>query len=119
MPASLNYTISYVPGTLTVTPAVLTVTAANETKAYGAVESGVDGDLQRVRQRRHGGEPDHARDRDNDRDDVERGRDAMRSLPRAVPRGLNYTISFAPGLLTVTPAVLTVTAANQTKPYGA
>src|SRR4029077_92466 len=32
-----NYTIAYVPGTLTVTPAALTVTAPNATKAYGAV----------------------------------------------------------------------------------
>ena len=33
---SANYTISYVSGTLTVTPAALTVTANNQTKAYGA-----------------------------------------------------------------------------------
>ena len=33
---SANYTIGYVSGTLTVNPAVLTVTADNQTKAYGA-----------------------------------------------------------------------------------
>ena len=33
---SANYTISYVSGTLTVTRAALTVTANNQTKAYGA-----------------------------------------------------------------------------------
>src|SRR6185436_19073552 len=32
---SANYTISYVPGTLTVGAAALTVTAENATKAYG------------------------------------------------------------------------------------
>ncbi|NCD67742.1 hypothetical protein GSY63_00005, partial [Mucilaginibacter sp. R11] len=31
-----NYTISYVPGALTVTPASLTITADNQTKVYGA-----------------------------------------------------------------------------------
>ena len=31
-----NYTISYVPGTLTVNPVALTITADNKTKAYGA-----------------------------------------------------------------------------------
>ena len=31
-----NYTISYVTGTLTVTPAPLTITANNQTKVYGA-----------------------------------------------------------------------------------
>ena len=34
--ADPNYTISYVPGTLTVTPATLTVTADNQSKVYGA-----------------------------------------------------------------------------------
>jgi len=34
--ASANYTISYVQGNLTVTPAPLTITATNQTKAYGA-----------------------------------------------------------------------------------
>src|SRR5262249_10288006 len=32
--ANANYTIAYVPGTLTVTPAALTITARNETRAY-------------------------------------------------------------------------------------
>ena len=32
-----DYTISYVGGTLTVTPAGLTITADNQTKVYGAV----------------------------------------------------------------------------------
>jgi hypothetical protein len=34
--ADANYTISYVPGTVTVTPATLLVTANNQTKAFGA-----------------------------------------------------------------------------------
>src|SRR3989442_14105522 len=34
--ASGNYTIAYVNGALTVTPATLTVTANDQTKAYGA-----------------------------------------------------------------------------------
>src|SRR2546428_2278888 len=33
---SPNYTLSYLNGSLTVTPAVLTVTADDQTKAYGA-----------------------------------------------------------------------------------
>src|SRR5258707_5792752 len=35
--ASANYTFSYVSGTLTVTKATVTVTANDQTKAYGAV----------------------------------------------------------------------------------
>ena len=34
--ADSDYTISYVPGTLTVTPVALTITADNKNKAYGA-----------------------------------------------------------------------------------
>ncbi len=34
--ADANYTISYVAGTLTVTPAALTITADNKSKVYGA-----------------------------------------------------------------------------------
>src|SRR6185295_15916825 len=34
--SNANYTINYVSGTLTVTPAVLTVTATNKTRTYGA-----------------------------------------------------------------------------------
>src|SRR6185503_10764966 len=33
--ASANYAITYVGGTLTVTPAALTITADNQTKSYG------------------------------------------------------------------------------------
>src|SRR6185369_15933439 len=34
--ADVNYTISFVSGTLTVTPAALTITADNKTKVYGS-----------------------------------------------------------------------------------
>ena len=36
MRSTRDYTISYVAGTLTVTPAALTITANNQTKVYGA-----------------------------------------------------------------------------------
>ena len=36
-----NYTISYVAGTLTVNPAGLTITANNQSKAYGAALPGL------------------------------------------------------------------------------
>ena len=72
--ASPNYTISYVGGTLTVTPAPLTVTAANETKAYGAANPTLDGELQRLRQRRHGDEPDDRAHGLDDRYGLERRR---------------------------------------------
>jgi hypothetical protein len=36
-----NYTISYVPGTLTVNPVALTITANNQSKDYGAALPGL------------------------------------------------------------------------------
>ena len=46
-------------GTLTVTPAALTITAATE-QGLRRGAAGADGQLQRLRQRRHGRQPDHA-----------------------------------------------------------
>ena len=129
-----NYIISYKPGTLTVTPAVLTVAANRLTIAYG----GGDGD--------------------NDEDDVTHpmtyaitgfalGQTAATDLtgtpsetsntPEGGPVGgytitmaagslklkpaysSNYTISYVSAPLTIVPAVLTVTATSQSDVYGA
>ena len=52
-----DYTISYVPGTLSVTPVGLTITADGKTKLYGAGPADVDRQLQRICQRRHRQQP--------------------------------------------------------------
>jgi gliding motility-associated-like protein len=113
---SSNYTIVYQPGTLTVTPAPLTVTANNATKPYGATVPllGVN----------YSGFV---------------GADNAASLTTAptlttpavtnspvgtypiTPSGAvssNYTFIYKPGTLTVTPAALTITASDDTKTYG-
>jgi hypothetical protein len=115
----IDYTISYVAGTLTVTPVGLTITADNQTKAYGAAlpaltvsYSGfVNGDTSA----------------------------SLTTQPTVVttataashvsgnPYGItasgavdsDYTIGYVAGTLTVTPVGLTITADNQTKAYGA
>jgi hypothetical protein len=128
-----NYIIGYKPGTLTITPAVLTVAANKLTFAYG----GGDGD--------------------NDEDDVTNpmtyiitgfapGQTAATDLtgkpletsntPEGGPVGSytitmaagslklkpayssNYTISYVSAPLTIVPAVLTVTATSQSDVYG-
>jgi hypothetical protein len=129
-----NYVISYKPGTLTITPAILTVAANKLTFAYG----GGDGD--------------------NDEDDVANpmtytitgfvlGQTAATDLtgtpsetsntPEGGPVGSytitmaagslklkpayssDYTISYVSAPLTIVPAVLTVTATSQSDVYGA
>src|SRR5439155_55912 len=114
---STNYAIGYANGTLTVTAATLTITASNETRAYGATNpkrtvsySGfVNGDTA-----------------------------ASLATPPAVSTtattasgvgtypitasgavSSNYAISYVSGTLTVTAATLTITATNETRAYGA
>ena len=53
--ADSDYSITYVAGSLTVTPRRLTITANNQTKVYGAGSADPDGQLLRFRQRRHPG----------------------------------------------------------------
>jgi hypothetical protein len=111
-----NYTISYVPGTLTIAPAALTITADNQSLIYG---SGLPSLTVHYTGFANG--------------------DTAASLSPAptvtttatatsgvgtytiTVRGAfdpNYTISYASGILTITPAALTITADNQSMIYG-
>ncbi len=114
-----DYTIGYAAGTLSVTPVGLTITADNQTKAYGAslppltasYEGFVNGDtaaslttppklITTATQASHvSGNP--------------------YSITGMGAVDADYTISYAPGRLTVTPVTLTITADNKSKAYGA
>jgi hypothetical protein len=115
-----NYTIAYASGTLSLSPATLTITANNRTKTYGqsATFAGTEftatgllnGDTVSSLILTSAGSPATA---------------SVASLPysiipgAAVGSGLgNYTIAYANGALTVSPAALIVTANNRTKTYG-
>ena len=56
--ADANYTVSFTPGTLTITPAPLRITANNASTVFGGTPAGLDGRFQRIRQRRHGRQTD-------------------------------------------------------------
>ncbi len=113
-----NYTISYVNGALSVTPAALTITASDQSKTYGqalslgttAFTAGglVNGDkvsgvtLASTGAAATAGVADYP---------------IVASA--ALGSGLgNYTISYVNGGLSVTPAALTITASDQSKTYG-
>ena len=112
-----NYTITYAPGTLTVTQAALTITANNATKAYGAAlptlsvsYSGfVNGDKAASLTTQPGVST------------TATSASPVGTYPTTASRAVdpNYTITYAPGTLTVTQAALTITANNATKAYGA
>ncbi|HEY3856986.1 MAG TPA: MBG domain-containing protein [Verrucomicrobiae bacterium] len=115
-----NYSITYANGTLTITPANLTVTANSRTKSYGQsasfvgtefITSGLmNGDtVSHVNLTSSGASPTAT----------------VAGSPYAIVPGAatgsglgNYSITYANGTLTVSPAGLTITANNQTKTFG-
>jgi subtilisin family serine protease len=118
--ASANYTFTFVNGSLSVTPAPLTVTADNKSRGYGDANpvftatfggfkngetlatSGVNGAPSLTT--------------------TATASSAAGSYPIAVAAGTlasaNYTFTFVSGSLTITRAALTVTAGNQSRGYG-
>ena len=116
-------TISYASGTLTVTPAPLTVTALNQSRAYGGADSFQDGisgfvngdflDASKL-----SGFPTYTSTDTGQSSPV--GNYAIAVSPGTLGYP-NYTFDLAhcvPGMLTITPAPLTITASNQNQAYG-
>ncbi len=114
-----NYSISYANGSLTVTPAALTVTAGNASKSYGqtpTLSAFSSTGLQNA-------------ETIGSVTETSAGRAATASVsggPYTITPGSatggsfdagNYSIGYANGSLTVTPAALTVTAGNASKSY--
>ena len=113
---STNYTISYVPGTLTVTAVPLTITANNASRAYGATNPAftatylgfVNGDTAASLT-----------------GTLSCSTTAIVSSPGGTypitcsgQTSTNYTITYVPGTLTVTPVPLTLTANPASMVYG-
>ncbi len=119
-----NYLFTYLPGTLTVTPALLTITAANDTKTYGQTRTYGAGStlfsttplvnnetVTSVTITANGGTAANA------------PVGSYQLIPTLASgsgtfAASNYTITYQPGMLSVTQATLNITASNQTKTYG-
>ncbi|MDO4889815.1 MAG: MBG domain-containing protein [Coriobacteriaceae bacterium] len=107
-----NYTVSFVPATFEISRAAVTVTALDATKVYGQadpvfqaeVEGVLPGDEGVIRY-----DFDRAAGRDV-------GEYAITPVGAAVQG--NYTVTYAPALLSITPAAVTVVADDATKVYG-
>jgi filamentous hemagglutinin family protein len=111
-----NYTISYAVGTLAVTPASLTISADNASRLYGSVNPSFSASYTGLV--------------NGDSSAVVSGLSLSTSATTLSNVGTytiggtgasasNYTISYVGGVLSVTPASLTITADNATKLYGA
>lgn len=109
--AGPNYTIEFTTAQLTIHPALLSIHAKNQTKVYGTEDpeltytitglinnDPLSGQLQRVPGNHAGVYP---------------------ILQGSLSAGSNYTISFTPSTLNITPAPLSITADSKTKAYGA
>ena len=119
-PISTNYTITYVAGTLTVTPAALTITDNGVSRVYGAfdptlgvVYAGfVNGETSSVL----GGTLSVVDLKAATTTSVGSYAGAITASGQT---STNYTITYVAGDLTVTPAALTVTADGLSRVYGA
>ncbi|MBB2199943.1 MBG-2 domain-containing protein, partial [Gluconacetobacter sp. 1c LMG 22058] len=112
-----NYAVTYQPGTLTIDPAALTVTALDQTSTYGqapalgtsrfSTAGLVNGDtVSGVTLATTGGKTSSV------------GTYGI-TAAGATGSGLsNYAVTYRPGTLTIDPAALTVTALDQTSTYG-
>ncbi len=108
-----NYDITYVDGTLEVTRATVTITADSASKVYGADDpaftlgvSGLVGDAQLTTEPTCTAADPH----------IVVGSYAITCS--GADAGPNYTVEYQQGTLTVTPALLTVTAEDKTKVQG-
>jgi F0F1-type ATP synthase epsilon subunit len=112
-----NYTISYASGTLTVTRVGLTISANNQSKAYGAalpaLTVGYSGFVNGDTASSLTTPPTVAT--------TGTANSAVSTYPITASGAVaaNYTISYVAGTLTVTQVGLVITANNQTKAYGA
>jgi hypothetical protein len=112
-----NYTISYVPGTLTVTPAPLTITASSATVPYlspvptitPSYSGFVNGDTSASLTTPPTCTTNYTQ-----------GAPVVGAYTTSCSgaSGTNYTISYVPGTVTVTPLPLVITASSSTVTYG-
>ena len=112
-----NYTISYAAGTLTVTPAALTITANNASKLYGAALPALSASYNGF----VNGDSASSLTTQPSLSTTATAASNVGSYAITASGAVdpNYTISYVAGTLTVTPVALTITANNASKLYGA
>jgi large repetitive protein len=115
--ASSNYNISYVSGTLEVTKANLTITAANKSKVYGAALPALTVNYSGFV---NGDDPTDLTTQPSVSTTATASSNVgFYPITASGAASGNYTLSYVSGSLEVTRASLTVTAANKSKVYGA
>ena len=114
--SSSNYAITFKPGTLSITPAPLTVTIDPRTMTHGSAVPTLTASLSGL----VNGDTSAAISRQLKLSTAADPRSHVGSYAiTASSSDADYVATFTPGTLTVTPAALTITANDATKPYGA
>jgi MBG domain (YGX type) len=116
--SSPNYSITFAPGTLTITPASLTVSANTAARQYGQPNPLFTASLGGFV---NGDGPSALTGTLSCTTSATASTPASGGPYLIVCSGLNstnYSIGYLPGLLTITPAPLTITATNQSRVYG-
>ena len=113
-----NYTLKYVDGHLTITPAELTVTADHQSKVYGDLDPALTYSVQGLK---HGDSASAVVTGSLDRQAGENVRNGGYAITQGnvVLSSGNYTMVFRDGNLQVTPAPLDVRADDKSKALGA
>jgi hypothetical protein len=117
--ADTDYSITYVSGALTVTPAALTITANNQTKVYGAALPTLSASYSGF----VNGDTAASLTTQPTLGTTATSASHVSGSPYAITASgaadTDYSITYVSGTLTVIPAALTITANNQIKVYGA
>jgi RHS repeat-associated protein len=114
-----DYSFSYVAGSLTVTPAALTITANNQSKVYGAALPTLTASYSGFV---NGDTPSSLTTKPSLSTTATASSHVSGNPYTITASGTvdsDYTIGYAAGTLTITPAALTITADNKSKVYGA
>jgi hypothetical protein len=113
---STNYSLTFSNGTLTVTPFALSVTASNQSRAYGAANPTLTSELTGVQ---NGDNITASYSTSADTNSPAGTYSIIPALNDPDGKLVNYSVSTNTGTLTVTPATLVVTAADQTRVFSA
>ena len=118
-PGAADYTINYVAGALTVTPVALTISAANQTSVYGAALPVLTATYSGF----VNGDTSASLTTQPTLTTTATSGSHVSNNPYSITASsavdTDYSISYAAGTFTVTPAPLTITAVNKSKVYGA
>jgi len=114
-----DYSISYVAGSLTVGTAPLTITANNQTKAYGAALPTLTASITGFVNGDTGGSLTTQPTLTTTATAASHVSGSPYSITASGAVDPNYAISYVAGSLTISGAPLTITADNQSKAYGA